>query len=880
MPVPAASRLQRALVPLLFAFLALAASCRPSFALEKATLQLKWLHHYQFAGYYAAKEKGFYRAAGLDVAIREGGPYVEVEKEVSAGRADFGVGTSAILLHLAHGEKLVVLGQIFQHSPAIFLTPRKTGIRTIADMASRRFMYSNQHGDLMAVLKKYGLDERKIVQVPHRGDVADLLSGKADVMIAYSFNEPFVFEQAGEPYLRFSPLTEGVDFYGDNFFTTRNMVEHRPELVKAFREATLRGWSYAMTHKEEVADLIRAKYSKAKSREWLLYEANQMEALIQPTLVELGYQSPKRWQEIANILADLGMVRRGFDPTPVIYAPEPHRDYRALIGTAFVSSLIIVVLAGLLLVFRRLNHRLSAAHEELVRSAEQLRALFDSAQAGILMVDPEGKISVVNQRMTELFACPQEALVGAWYPDLLFPDQKEEGKDRMREILAGETDRVSTERHYIRKDGSDFWGYISVRRHHDSRGGVLGLVCHITDITELKRAEAERQLLDRQLLHAQKLESLGVLAGGIAHDFNNLLAGILGNISLARMFLDPSHKASTILTEAEKASRRASELALRLLTFAKGGEPIKKAVDAKRLVRESALLVLSGSNVRCEFRIPDDLRAIEADEGQIGQVFNNIVLNGAQAMPGGGTITISADTLAADGQGSPALPAGDYVRFRITDQGCGISPENLKRIFDPYFTTKAGGTGLGLASTWSIVGRHGGHLSVASEPGAGSTFEIVLPASDREPPAARTEMPLPRRSGPRGHSVLVIDDEAMIRTLVSDMLTELGYAVQACGVGNEAIALCKKALEAGNPYSAVIMDLTIPGGIGGKEAAKRILADDPDACLIVSSGYSNDPVMADYTKYGFRATMAKPYDMAQIEQVLSALIGGERPSGA
>jgi PAS domain S-box-containing protein len=859
----------RRLLPILLAWILPLLLVRSALALDKAVVQLKWLHHYQFAGYYAALEKGFYREAGLDVTLVEGGPNVEVEKEVVSGRADFGVGTSSILLHRAHGEDLVVVGQVFQHSPAIFLTPRKTGIRTIADMKGRRFMYSNQHGDMLAVLKKNGIGEEDIEQVPHEGDPADLLAGKADVMIAYTFNEPFLLERAGEGYFAFSPMTYGIDFYGDNFFTTRGRADARPDFVRRFREATLRGWRYALEHKPETVDILLSKYSRKKDREWLLFEANQIEPLIQPMLFELGYQNPSRWRHIADTFAELGMLPRDFDPTPVIHVPRTVGDYKLPAIILLVAAVIIAALARVLLTFRRLHRDLSGAHRDLVRSETQLRAIFEGSMAGILLIDPDGRLTVVNTRMAELFACPPEALVGTWYPDLVHPDQRHMGKGLMRQILAGEIDRVQTERLYLRKDGGTFWGYISVRRHNDADGKLVSLVCHLADITEIKRAEAERARLDQQLLHAQKLESLGVLAGGIAHDFNNILAGILGNVSFARRFIPPEDRAASILAEAEKASRRAAGLALQLLTFAKGGDPVKKVVAAGELVRESASLVLSGSRVRCDFRIPDDLRSIEVDEGQIGQVFGNIVLNASQAMPGGGMLVIEAvNATVAEGS---APPPGEYVLFRFTDQGCGIPPEAQKRIFDPYFTTKEGGNGLGLASSWSIVGKHGGHIGVLSEPGKGTTFEVWLPATDRAPAPPEAEDAQPEPSAAVGRTILVMDDEPMIRDLAANMLSELGYIVQTCDDGREAVALWKAALDSGNPFSAVVMDLTIPGGMGGKEAAQRILEIDPGALLVVSSGYSNDPVLSDYSKFGFRAAMVKPYDMREIARVLSGL---------
>jgi PAS domain S-box-containing protein len=345
----------------------------PAHALEKATVQLKWLHHFQFAGYYAALEKGFYREAGLDVTLIEGGPDVEVESVVAEGRAHFGVGTSAVLLHRARGMDLVVLGQVFQHSAATLLTPRRTGIQSVADMAGRKFMYSGQDGDIMALLKKNGIDESRIIKLFHLGDPRDLIIGRAEVLIAYSFNEPFILEQAGEAYLTFSPLTYGFDFYGDNFFTTRMLVDRRPEFVRAFREATLRGWKYALAHKSEIADLILARYSREKSKEWLLFEANRIEALIQPELVELGYQSQSRWQHIYDTFVGLGMLPPGFDPKAMIYLPEPRRDYRHLLFTILLLSAATAALTILTLTFRRLNRRLRAENAERALAEAELR---------------------------------------------------------------------------------------------------------------------------------------------------------------------------------------------------------------------------------------------------------------------------------------------------------------------------------------------------------------------------------------------------------------------------------------------------------------------------------------------------------------------------
>ncbi len=397
---------------------------------------------------------------------------------------------------------------------------------------------------------------------------------------------------------------------------------------------------------------------------------------------------------------------------------------------------------------------------------------------------------------------------------------------------------------------------------------IEGLDCLIgmgIDITE-------RRKLEKEQLKIAKLESLGVLAGGIAHDFNNILTGIMGNISFAQMFIDHDHKSHKALLEAEKASVRATELAHQLLTFARGGEPVKKVVAPGQIINDAVSLVLRGSNVKAAVTIDELIHAIEADEGQISQVFHNIIINATQAMPGGGTLVISARNETLEAQNPLSLAPGEYVSISFADQGCGISAEDLKRIFDPYFTTKSAGNGLGLASANSIVNRHGGRIEVISAIGKGSTFTVHLP-SRGVPYSMHQTGAASQASGVHGGgSILVMDDEQMIRDMTTDMLEYLGYSVTTCENGSEAIDAYKSALKSVTPFSAIIMDLTIPGGLGGKETAQQILAFDPQACMIVSSGYSNDPIMSDYSKYGFKGAVAKPYKITELGQLLNSLL--------
>jgi signal transduction histidine kinase/CheY-like chemotaxis protein len=386
------------------------------------------------------------------------------------------------------------------------------------------------------------------------------------------------------------------------------------------------------------------------------------------------------------------------------------------------------------------------------------------------------------------------------------------------------------------------------------------------DVSEKKRVEEE-------IAKSKKIESLGILAGGIAHDFNNLLTGILGNISLAQTYLTPDHRAFVRLEAAAEASKRARELTHQLLTFSKGGLPIKMSASVAELLRDSAGFVLRGSNVRYELSIPHDLWCVEIDQAQIGQVVNNLFINALQAMPKGGTISVQAGNCTVDQDSVVPIASGNYVRIHIRDQGVGITPDNIQKIFDPYFTTKKTGSGLGLTTAYSIVKKHDGLITVGSQVGVGTTFCIYLPASQ-----ASLRSPLGDEDGNPGHrskgKILVMDDEEIIRDLAAELLNQLGYEVSLVKDGASAIAVYQQARNSDQPFDAVIMDLTIPGGMGGKESVQRIREIDPNVRAIVSSGYSQDPVMADFRAYGFVGVLLKPYDANDVAVQLKSVLTG------
>ncbi len=393
----------------------------------------------------------------------------------------------------------------------------------------------------------------------------------------------------------------------------------------------------------------------------------------------------------------------------------------------------------------------------------------------------------------------------------------------------------------------------------------------LSDANQSLRLEMKRTIkLEQELSNVKRLEALGVLAGGIAHDFNNLLTTISGNLSLARLHAESDADLLPMLSNAERALDRSRLLTQQLLTFSKGGAPIKGAVSLEAIIRDTTAFILSGSNVQARVDVAEDLRSVDADEGQISQVLQNLVLNAKQAMPTGGALHIRCGNIDVSPEEAIPLSPGPYIRVAVIDEGPGISQEDLARVFDPYFTTKAEGSGLGLATTYSIVRRHGGHIDARSAAGKGTVFTVYLPASDMRSatPAGKAIPDLALGSG----RILVMDDDSLVRATVEVMLRRLGYEPVTVTDGRQAIGAYRLAAETGRPFAAVIMDLTVPNGMGGAEATRVLLADDPRARVIVSSGYSDDPVMSEYRDHGFRAVLPKPYALERLGAVIQDVL--------
>ena len=530
----------------------------------------------------------------------------------------------------------------------------------------------------------------------------------------------------------------------------------------------------------------------------------------------------------------------------------------------YLESTVNLVHDELLFISRDVTER-NRAEDELRESTRFLSNILSSIQDGITILDPEMNILMVNPVMKQWYAHAIPLVGRKCYEAYHGRHEHCKNCPSYHTINTGNPGHAVVPR--VGSDGetTGWLDLYSFPLRDVSTGAFVGIIEYARDISNQK-------LMEKEMQKVEKLESLGILAGGIAHDFNNILTVILGNVSLAKMPGRCDEKIIKRLTDAEKACERAKDLTQQLLTFAKGGTPIKKTAAIAELIRDTASFALRGSNVRSEVSIAEDLWAVDVDEGQISQVIHNLVINADQAMPQGGILKMRAENVRIDSKKAIPLPEGKYVAIAIIDQGVGIPKEYVAKIFDPFFTTKQKGSGLGLASSYSIISNHGGHITVESIPGSGSTFTFYLPASEKKIESKKPAIEM-LRSGIG--KILIMDDEELIRDVARDILKSLGYETDLARDGAEALALYRKAKDAGKPYAAVIMDLTIPGGMGGEEAVKKLLAIDPDAKAIVSSGYSTGPIMSDFKAYGFSGVITKPYRIADMGATLQLVINGK-----
>jgi two-component system cell cycle sensor histidine kinase/response regulator CckA len=542
-------------------------------------------------------------------------------------------------------------------------------------------------------------------------------------------------------------------------------------------------------------------------------------------------------------------------------------------GSFLIFGLMLIQIRARILA-ERLAQELNQSRAALAAERNRLAVTLTSIEDGVITTDLSGRVVSMNPAAERMTSWPEAQATGQPLEKVFRIVHARNREPRI--VPVASVMRVNGVPNseagtlLIARNGTERFIADAASPTRGDDGQQSGMVLVFRDITEQRKAE------DRQLRES-KLETIGSLAGGIAHDYNNILTILVGNLSLARAHASDPPKLLERLNAVEASAQRAKELTQQLLTFARGGVPIKRPTALEPVLRESVEFALHGAKVLGEVQIANGLWNVELDESQFRHALNDVVLFGVRAMPAGGKIEIEANNCELREREVGEIKRGRYVQIMIRDQSNGLSPDKLQRIFDPYLSTKNPGANLGLATAHSIVRKHGGDLVARSTPNRGTTFEILLPAST----SSTTSAPIQKqnsRAQLRGARVLIMDDEAGIREALALLLDLLGVESESVRDGHEALARYEAARAAGRPFSAVIMDLTIPNGMGGEEAVRRLKQLDDKARAIVSSGYSNDPVMGQYTRYGFDGVMPKPYHLDQLEKVLRAVLQGEEDS--
>lgn len=722
--------------------------------LTPVVVQLKWQHQFQFAGYYAALAQGYYRTAGLNVQLRAALPQTDVVDEVVSGRAQIGVGSSSLLLRYAQGAPVVVLGVIFQHSPWA-LAARNDGqsLLSLHDLAGKKLLINPDASELAAYLQAEGV-KAQLVRATNF-DPIDALRGEIRAQSVYVSNELFTLKSQKIPITLFSPRAAGIDFYGDNFFTSQTWLQKNPEAVAAFRQATFKGWQYALQHPQEMIELIRREYNFTRSPAHLAFEAEQIKPLIQAESVEMGYMYQGRWEHIAQTYQRLGLLKQSINWDDFLYqAPKPPWFDRHTTVSLWLVLGIATLLAVLTSIrFYRLNRRLqenmqarTQVTQQLRASETQLRAIVETSSAAVLVTDVQGCLQFVNPQASTMFMCSLAALLGREYLSLVHPEEKAVGGQLVARLLRGDVPSVSVERRYVRSDGSVFWGHLSGGRLLTPDNQLQGLVVVIADISDRKQAEDALRRLnttlevriheeieknrekDALLLQQARLAAMGEMIHNIAHQWRqplNALALVVANLEDAWAY----HELDDALLHqsARKADQLIQSMSTTIDDFRNFFRPDKAAINFEITpVVHETLSLLGASLQHHAIKVVVDSSAdvtVFGFPSQFTQVLLNLMGNARDAILNhapvqGGVITLAWSSKA------------DQLQLTVADNGGGIPEDILAKIFEPYFSTKPQGSGIGLYMSKLIIEHNmHGQLRAANQTD-GAVFTILLPLDE------------------------------------------------------------------------------------------------------------------------------------------------------
>ena len=807
---------------------------------DEVVLQLKWRHQFQFAGYYAAAVKGYYRQAGLRVVIRERRPGMIIADELASGRAQYAVEMPGLILERQAGKPVVVLAAILQHSPEILIARKASGIRTPHDLIGKRIMLMpGGNFEIRAMLNHEGVRPGDLTILDHSWNLGDLVAGRVDAQSCYLTDVPYILRQRGIPFTILAPINYGIDFYGDCLYTTSGEIRRHPERVRAFLAASLKGWQYAMAHPQELIDIIISHYHTSFDRDILEYEAEKTRELMLPRFIQIGHMNPGRWRRIADTFVGLGMLRPDYSLDDFLYSPgkgEARPYLKVILAVLAATVLLVAAVALLLFTFNcRLKKSVQKRTMELALSEQRFREIFNSTSDALFIHDPvTGRLRDVNETMLKMYRCTREEAL-SWPAERFCegtpPYSQAEVIEWMRRTLTEGPQLF--EWHARRRDGELFWVEVSLKK--TIIAGQDAVLASVRDITD-------RRQLETELRQAQKMEAIGTLAGGIAHDFNNILTAIFGYTELARVRAAGDRILLDHLDKVRQGAVRARDLVRQILAFSRKVEQSKKPLKLADVVAEVVSLLHSTIPAAIEIRhaLHSDSLVL-ADETQMHQVILNLCTNAYQAMEhGNGVLSIGLDDVTAEtARPRPrgGLAPGSYVRLTVSDTGCGMDEETLAKIFEPYFTSKeqGKGTGLGLAVVHGIIKDCQGEIVVESEPGRGSTFTVYLPVHG--PAAGAAARTRARETACAGSGrIMVVDDEETIRELVSSFLGQAGYRVETFANGTEA---WQRLSSDPDRWDLLISDMNMPG-MGGLELVRLVRESGAELAVILCTGYSEE----------------------------------------